>query len=73
MVKALYFQINFLKVEEVRGESVVRSFCLKKKKNDKNYQVSRQTAPKLESACIYWYIEACMCQVHFRAVAGWLC
>lgn len=32
MVKALYFQINFLKVEEVRGESVVRSFCLKKKK-----------------------------------------
>lgn len=37
MVRALHFHINFLKVEEVREESVERSFCLKKKK-DKNVQ-----------------------------------
>lgn len=32
MVKALYFPINFLKVEEIRGKSAERSFYKKKKK-----------------------------------------
>lgn len=30
-------------------------------------------APRPESACIYCYMEVCVCHAHSRATAGWLC
>lgn len=72
MVKALYFPINFLKVEEIRGKSAERSFC-KKKKKIKTFR-GEETSSSQTGKCLPAFIRLWGLRVSspFSVLAGWL-